>query len=187
MNRELAFGAAAAIVALALGAGAILLRSQQTSSAAAVQSPMPKPLDVSGPFTCTDRTGGRGGKDFASMPQIKSLTLDRQSGVDRLVFEFAPGPSGPDAVPSYSIAQRFEPKFLHNDPQQTVTLRGSAGIDLEFGAIAATHGYWKFLATPSRLTLRHSIVRKLSIRRGCPSKRRIYGVVSKLHRSVREM
>jgi hypothetical protein len=114
-------------------------------------SPGASNLALAGPFTCADLTGGLGGKGFASLPQVKSLTVDHQDGLDRLVFEFTAGSSGPDAVPLYSISQRFEPQFLRNDPQQTVTLRGSAGIDLDFGAVAATHGYWKFQAMPSRL------------------------------------
>src|SRR5438309_2494288 len=114
-------------------------------------APAASPLALAGAFTCADRTGGLGGKGFASLPQIKSLTVDRQTGLDRLIFEFAPGPNGPDAVPMYSISQRFEPQFLRNDPPQTVTLRGAAGIDLSFGAVAATHVYWAFLTTPSRL------------------------------------
>ena len=125
--------------------------SANVPKAAAVTSP----LALAGAFTCADRTGGLGGKGFASLPQVKSLTVDRQNGLDRLIFEFTAGTNGPDAVPMYSFSQRFEPQFLRNDPQQTVTLRGSAGIDLNFGAVAATHGYWTFLATPSRLL--HSV------------------------------
>ena len=127
------------------------------SACAGEPASVPKPtpaatsLAVGGPFSCADRTGGLGGKGFASLPQVKSLTVDHQTALDRLIFEFTTGANGPDAVPGYSISQRFEPQFLRNDPQQTVTLRGSAGIDLNFGAVAATHGYWKFLATPSRL------------------------------------
>jgi photosystem II stability/assembly factor-like uncharacterized protein len=121
------------------------------SVSAPKSSPVVSNLALAGPFTCVDRTGGLGGKGFASLPQVKSLTVDHQAGLDRLIFEFTAGASGPDAVPLYSISQRFEPQFVRNDPQQTVTLRGSAGIDLDFGAVAATHGFWKFLAMPSRL------------------------------------
>src|SRR2546430_4003965 len=127
------------------------------SACAGEPASVPKPtpaatsLAVGGPFSCADRTGGLGGKGLASLPQVKSLTVDHQTGLDRLIFEFTTGANGPDAVPGYSISQRFEPQFLRNDPPQTVTLRGAAGIDLNFGAVAATHGYWKFLATPSRL------------------------------------
>ncbi|MDQ6714169.1 MAG: hypothetical protein M3Z28_13425 [Candidatus Dormibacteraeota bacterium] len=114
-------------------------------------TPVASNLALGGPFTCADRTGGLSGKGFASLPQVKSLRVDRQDGLDRLIFEFTAGPNGPDAVPFYSISQRLEPQFVKNDPQQTVTLRGSAGIDLDFGAVAATHGYWKFQAMPSRM------------------------------------
>jgi hypothetical protein len=138
-----------AVVALLL----VLLLSACTGLSANVPKPTPAAtnLAVGGPFSCTDRTGGLAGKGFASLPQVKSLTVDQQGGLDRLIFEFTAGPNGPDAAPMYSISQRFEPQFVRTDPQQTVTLRGSAGIDLSFGAVAATHGYWNFLATPSRL------------------------------------
>ena len=131
---------------------AVLLGGCASLSASVPKAaPVASPLALAGAFTCADRTGGLGGKAFASLPQVKSLTVDRQNGLDRLIFEFTAGTNGPDAVPMYSISQRFEPQFLRNDPQQTVTLRGSAGIDLNLGAVAATHGYWTFLATPSRL------------------------------------
>ena len=137
------------LVAVALA----LLLSACAGVPASVPKPMPaaSKLALGGPFTCADRTGGLDGKGFASLPQVKSLTVDRQAGLDRLIFEFTAGSNGPDNVPSYSISQRFEPQFLHNDPQQTVTLRGSTGMELDFGAVAATHGFWTFLATPSRL------------------------------------
>src|SRR5258708_31755216 len=90
----------------------------------AVQSSTPMPLAFTRSFSCTDRTGGHGGKEFASPPQVKSLTADRRDGVDRLVFDFPPGPNGPDLVPTYSISQRFEPQFVRTNPQETVTLLG---------------------------------------------------------------
>jgi photosystem II stability/assembly factor-like uncharacterized protein len=136
-----------------VGLPLVLLLSSCAGASASVPmaAPTASKVAVAGPFACVDRTGGLGGKGFASLPQVKSLTVDHQDGLDRLIFEFTAGPNGPDSVPMYAISQRFEPQFVRNDPQQTVTLRGTAGIDLNFGAVAATHGYWKFLTTPSRL------------------------------------
>src|SRR5438874_12640643 len=86
-----------------------LLLSTCAGRSANVPKPTPvaSNLALGGPFTCADRTGGLGGKGFASLPQVKSLTVDHQAGLDRLIFEFTAGASGPDAVPFYSISQRF--------------------------------------------------------------------------------
>src|SRR5438876_10651959 len=96
------------------------------SACAGVPASLPKPTPVAsnlalgGPFTCADRTGGLGGKGFASLPQVKTLTVDHQAALDRWIFEFTPGASGPEAVPSYSIWRRFEPQFVPTDRQQVV-------------------------------------------------------------------
>ena len=84
-----------------VGLPLVLLLSSCAGGSASVPkaAPAASNLAVGGPFTCTDRTGGLGGKGFASLPQVKSLTVDHQDGLDRLIFEFTAGPTGPAISP----------------------------------------------------------------------------------------
>src|ERR1700730_14306897 len=67
-----------------VGLPLVLLLSSCAGGSASVPkaAPAASNLAVGGPFTCTDRTGGLGGKGFASLPQVKSLTVDHQDGLD---------------------------------------------------------------------------------------------------------
>jgi len=89
-----------------------------------------------GPFTCADHSGGA---DSGLAMQLTQVRVARQSGYDRIVFEFAPQAGGTAHLPAYTVSRQASAQFVRDASGQPVTMRGSAGLHIVFhGASGAT-------------------------------------------------
>ena len=99
---------------MTLGAAAL------TAAAFALTTALPAAAGDLGPFTCTDRSGGKA--DTAAT--VTAIRVAHHVGYDRLVIGFATS----NTMPQYQLTQQATSHFVRDASGQPVTLDGSAGL-----------------------------------------------------------
>jgi hypothetical protein len=108
------FSSFQAQVRLTMGAAAL------TAAAFALTAALPAAAGDLGPFSCTDRSGGKA--DTAAT--VTAIRVAHHAGYDRLVIGFATS----NTMPQYQLTQQATSHFVRDASGQPVTLDGSAGL-----------------------------------------------------------